>query len=106
VAQEITISEAAVTVLRKGRVIRHLALQPEPAEPPIGEVQMHLFAEPAFRTNAEAIADQQHPNHQLRVDRRTSDLAVEGLQVSAHAGQVDETIDRAQHVLGRNVPLK
>jgi hypothetical protein len=31
-AQEITIAEAAMTVLREGRMIRHLALQTEPAE--------------------------------------------------------------------------
>src|SRR5205085_9472640 len=85
-AQEITIAEAAMTVLREGRVIRHLALQAQAAEPAIGQVQMHFLAEPALRANAEAIADEQHPDHQLRVDRRTSDLAVEGPQVSAHAG--------------------
>ena len=67
---------------------------------------MHFLAEPAFRADAEAIADQQHPDYQLRVDRRTSDLAVEGLQVSAYPRQVNEPIDRAQHVLGRNVPLE
>jgi hypothetical protein len=31
-AQQITIAEAAVTVLREGRVIRHLALQAKSAE--------------------------------------------------------------------------
>src|SRR5271154_5242693 len=43
-AQEIAIAEAAMTVLREGRVIRHVAFQTEPAEPPIGEVQMDLVA--------------------------------------------------------------
>jgi hypothetical protein len=95
-----------MTVLREGRVIRHLALQAQAAEPAIGQVQMHFLAEPALRANAEAIADEQHPDHQLRVDRRTSDLAVEGPQVSAHAGQVDEPIDRTQQVIGRNVPFE
>src|SRR5215212_2155633 len=57
------------------------------------QVPMHFLAEPALRANAEAIADEQHPDHQLRVDRRTPDLAVEGPQVSAHAGQVDEPIE-------------
>jgi hypothetical protein len=92
--------------LREGRVIRQLALQAQAAEPAIGQVQKHFLAEPALRANAEAIADEQHPDHQLRVDRRTSDLAVEGPQVSAHAGQVDEPIDRTQQVIGRNVPFE
>ena len=77
-AQEITIAEAAMTVLREGRVIRHVALQTEPAEPPIGQVQMHFLAEPALRANAAAIADEQHPDHQFQVDRGPPDLAVEG----------------------------
>ena len=38
--------EAAMTVLRKGRVIRHAALQTEPTEPTIGKVQMHFLAQP------------------------------------------------------------
>ena len=50
--------------------------------------------------------DLQHPDHQLRVDRRTPDLAIEGPQVSAHAGQVNEPIDRTQQVIGRNVPFE
>ena len=31
---------------------------------------MHLFAQPALGTNAHAVADDQHPDHQLRIDRR------------------------------------
>src|SRR5438045_7615861 len=55
-AQEITIAEAAMSVLRESRVIRHIALEAESAEPPIGQVQMHFLAEPALRANTEAVA--------------------------------------------------
>jgi hypothetical protein len=67
---------------------------------------MHLLAKPTLRANAEAIADQQHPDHQLRIDRRTPDLAIKWLQVSAGAGQLDEPIDRTQQVIGRHVPFE
>jgi hypothetical protein len=67
---------------------------------------MHLLAEAALRANAEAIADQQNTDYQLRVDRRTPDLALEGQQVIADAGQVDEAVDRKQQVIGRHVSFK
>src|SRR5947209_13791475 len=101
-AQEITITEAAMTVLRKGRVIRHAALQTEPTEPTIGKVQMHFLAQPALRANPEAVAHEQHPDHQFRVNRGPPDLAVEGPQVSAHArgprtDQSSAANDRPEH---------
>lgn len=43
-AQQIAVAEAAVAVLREGRVIGHVALEPEPAEPAIGEVEVDLVA--------------------------------------------------------------
>ena len=104
-AQQVAVAEAAVPVLREGRMVRNIALQAEPAEPAIGEVQMHLLAQPPLRADAEAVADDQHPDHQLRIDRGPPDLAVEGPQMRPQAGQVDEAVDRAQQVIGRNVAL-
>ena len=43
----------------KGRVVRHLAVEAEPAEPAVSEVQVNLLAQPPFRTNAVAVANQQ-----------------------------------------------
>jgi hypothetical protein len=50
-------------------MIWNVTLQDEPAEPAIGEVLMHLLALPTLRADAEAMADDQHPDHQQRVDR-------------------------------------
>ena len=63
-----------------GRVLR---LQTEPAEPSVGQVQMDLLAQPPLRPDAEAIADDQHPDQQLGVDRRPAGRAVEGPDASA-----------------------
>ena len=98
--------EAAMTVLRKGRVIRHAALQTEPTEPTIGKVQMHFLAQPALRANPEAVAHEQHPDHQFRVNRGPPDLAIEGPQVSAHAREVHEPINRAQQMIDWNMPFE
>ncbi len=52
------------------------------------------------------VADEQHADDQLRVDRRPAHLAVERPQVRADARQVDKAVNRAQQVIGRHMPLK
>ena len=76
-AQQVALAEAAVAVLREGRVVGHVAVQPQPAEPAIGEVEMNLLAEPPLGPDAEAVAHQQHADQQLGVDRGAADRAVE-----------------------------
>src|SRR5215472_2636586 len=61
-------------VLRESRVVRHGTVKPEPAEPAVRQVQVNFLAQPPLRAYAEAIADDQHPNHQLRINRRPTDL--------------------------------
>src|SRR4029077_1639577 len=82
-APEVAIAEPAVAVLREGRMIRHIAFQPEPAEPAICEIEVDLLAQPPFRADAEAIAHQQHPDHQFGIDRGTAQFAVEWLPMRA-----------------------
>ena len=46
-------------------MIRDIAVEPEPAEPPVRQIEIDLFAEPPLATDAKAIADDEHPDHQL-----------------------------------------
>jgi hypothetical protein len=105
-AEQIAVAEPAMAVLREGRVIGHVAVQPQPAEPAIRQVQVDLVAQPALGADAHAITDDQHPDHQLGGDRGPSRLAIEGLQVLADAGQIDEPVDRTQQMVRRHVPLQ
>jgi hypothetical protein len=61
-SQQVTIAEATMPILGEGRVIRHLTIEAEPAEPAVGEVQVHLLAQPPLGANAVTMANQQHPN--------------------------------------------
>jgi hypothetical protein len=45
VGSDIAVTEAAVQVLGKGRVIRHSTVEAEPAEPKIGGIQVHFLAQ-------------------------------------------------------------
>ena len=79
-AQDIALAKAPVPVLGKGRMVGNLAIETEPAEPAIGEIEMNFLAQAPLRPNAHAIADDQHPDHQLRIDRGAAGAAVERLQ--------------------------
>jgi hypothetical protein len=39
-------------VLGKRRVIRHRAIQTEPAEPPVSQIEVNLIAQAPLRSNA------------------------------------------------------
>jgi hypothetical protein len=64
---------------------------------------VNFLAEPALRPDAEAVAHQQHPHHELRIDRRTTGVAIERCQVSAQLREIEESIDAAQKMIRWNV---
>jgi hypothetical protein len=43
----------------------------------------HFFAKTALRAYAETVANDQHPDHQLRVDRRSAGVAIERGKIGA-----------------------
>ena len=67
-AENILVAKALVAGARECGVIGDLVLDAEAAEPAIGEVQLDLAAECAFRADREHIAEDEHPDHQLRID--------------------------------------
>jgi hypothetical protein len=65
-----------------------------------------LLAEPPLRPNAEAVADNQHPDHQLGIDRRSPRAAVKWRQLSPYVAELYEPVDRPQKVMWRNMPFE
>ena len=103
--EQIAVTEAPVTVLRERGMIRDRVGQVEPAEPAIRQVEMHLVAQPPLRPDAHHVADQQHADHQLGIDRGTADRAGMRRQLLAEAGEVDEPVDPPQKAIRRHVIL-
>src|SRR5450432_334431 len=68
-AQEIALAKTAMAVLGKRRMIGDIGIKAQSTKPAIGQMEMDLLAQATLRTNAEAIADNEHPDHQLRIDR-------------------------------------
>jgi hypothetical protein len=87
-------------ILGKRRVIRHRSIQAEPTEPSVGQIEVNLIAQAPLRSDAETVTDQEHPDHQLRIDRRPADDTIEGCQISPDLLKVDKPVDRPQQVVG------
>jgi hypothetical protein len=65
-----------------------------------GADQSFLDAAAAAAPNPEAVTDQEYPDHQLRIDRRSADAAVERRQLLPDLFKVDKPVDRPEQVVG------
>jgi hypothetical protein len=72
--QDLALAEAAKPIHRERRMMRNLVLEIELAEPAVSEVQRHFLAQSALMTNTVAVTHQQHPDHQLGIDRGPAEL--------------------------------
>jgi hypothetical protein len=84
-------------------MVRDLAIQTEPTKPAVREIKMNFFAQAALRPYAHAIADDQHADHQLRIDRGATGAAVQRFQRLTDAIEVAMPIDASQDVIGRDM---
>jgi hypothetical protein len=57
---------------------------------------VNLVAKPRLGPDAHAVADDQHSDHQLRINRGPSNLTVEGLQCLTQAIKVEMPVNAAQ----------
>jgi len=102
--QDVAVAKPAVAVDRERRVVGHLVVKIEPAEPAIGKVKLDLLAQLPLKADTVAVADNEHPDHHLGVDRRSAGLAVERLQLRAKVCQYPrhDRIDPSQQMALRN----
>src|SRR4029077_145396 len=104
--KEVALPEPAMPVLGERRVIRYHPIQTEPAEPPVGQVEVDLITQPPLRSNAEAVTDQEHPDYQFGIDRGSTDTTVERFQLPPDLLKVDKPIDRPEQVVSGDMPLE
>ena len=60
---------------------------------------MGLFAQPPFGADAIAVADDQHADHQLRINQRTPNRPLEVGEVMAQVAQIETPINVAQEMI-------
>jgi hypothetical protein len=88
-----------MAVLGERRVIRYCVLKTQPTEPAVGQIEVYLFTQPSLGTNAEAVTDDQHPHHQVRINRGPPRVAIERYEVAAQIAEVEAAINPAQQVI-------
>jgi hypothetical protein len=64
---------------------------------------VHVLAQPPLGADPEAVADDQHADQKLRIDRGPAGVAVVRTEVLAQLTEIEEAIDAAQQVVGRYV---
>src|SRR3989454_10410225 len=67
---------------------------------------MHLLAQPPLGADAKAVAHDQHPDHQLRIDRRTTRVTVERCEVPAQFAQIEKLIYASKQMISGYLRLK
>src|SRR5215471_10172961 len=71
-------------------------------------MQLDLLAQSPLEADAIAVAHDQHPNHELRVDRGPTNVAIEWRELLAHVREQlrHDRIDPAQQMARRNALLE
>src|SRR3954468_6756977 len=75
-AKNIVLAEPLVAYTREHRVIWHLVLNAKPTEPTIGKVDLDFAAQRPLRADRKHVANDEHPDHQNRIDRWSSSVGI------------------------------
>jgi ribosomal protein S3 len=67
---------------------------------------VHFLAQPTLRTNPKTITNYQHADHQLRINRGSANVAVKRGEIGAQIREIEELINAAKQMIGRNVVVK
>src|SRR5262249_13473738 len=104
--EDVTVAEPLVARTRERRMIRDLVFDRKPTKPTIGEVYLHLTAQRPLRADRKHVADDQHPDHEPRIDRGPTDPGVIGRKLGMDPGQVKNGSNPANGMIVRYRLLK
>src|ERR1700743_1719313 len=83
-------------------MVRDGVFDAEFAEPAIGEVHLHLTTDQPFRADRKDIPHDQHPDHQLRINRRAAHARIMRCKFTAKPGKIESGIDLPHQMIFRN----
>ena len=76
-------------------------LDAELAKPPIGQIDLHLGAQPPLRADRKHVAHNQHPDHQHRINRGPTGVRVVRRKLLVHPIKIEHAIDLPDQMIGR-----
>src|SRR5450759_4594052 len=74
----------------------------ELAKPAIGEVHLHFTTDQPLRADRKDITYDQHPDHQLRIDRRATRGRVVRGKFTAQPGKIKSSVDLPYQMIFRD----
>ena len=100
--EQVAVAQPFVTGTAERRMIRDLVLDAQAAEPAIGQVDLDLPTQRALRADRKQLADQQHPQHQHRIDRGPPKPGIMRRQLRIDPLQIEHRRDLADRVIIRH----
>src|SRR5262249_33520384 len=82
-------------------MVGDLILDAQAAEPPVRQVDLNLTTEQPLRADAKNVADDEHPDHQQRVNRRAAEGRVVRRKLTADPRQIEHASNSAHEMIGR-----
>lgn len=70
-----------------------------PQKPAVRQVHLHLAAQQSFRADGEYIAEDEHPDHEHRIDRRPAGRGIIGRELGMNPRQIENSSDLASAVV-------
>src|SRR4029077_2772169 len=86
------LAEALVPRTAEHRMIGYLVLDAELAKPPIGQIDLHLSAQPPLRPDREHVAHDQHADHQHWIDRGTTGVRVVSRKLLVNPTEIENAV--------------
>lgn len=83
-------------------MIGDLVLDAEPAKPAIGQIDLHLSADAPLRADGKHVADDEHPDHENRVNRWPPRVRVVGPEFLVHPAEIQHRVDLAHQMIRRH----
>src|SRR5579864_2530030 len=87
-------------------MVRDPVFEREPAKPAIGQVHLNVATQCPLRADREHVADDQHPDHELRINRRPTKLRIERSQLRVYPRQVENAGNPPYRVIAGNSLIK
>src|ERR1700736_1784134 len=83
-------------------MIRNGIFDAELAEPAIGEVHLHFTTDKPLRADRKHIPHDQHPDHQLWIDRWATHGRIMRCKFAAKPGKIESSVDLPHQMIFRN----
>ena len=83
-------------------MVGDLVLDAQTTEPAVRQIDPNLCTDPSLRPDSKDVADEQHSDHEFRVDRRASGVPVERRKLLVDPAKIEHSINAPYHMIGWN----